>query len=77
MTSEVKNYYISYDVDGVVTSTSEYMEIATDNIEYIFFMCVGAYQGMLSSNHNMLGTISAVKIYIYENRKVKLSVKDS
>ncbi|WP_238374985.1 hypothetical protein [Francisella tularensis] len=38
-------------------------------------MCVGAYQGMLSAKHNMLGNISAVNIYIDENRKVKVSVK--
>lgn len=75
VTSEVKLYDISYDVDGVVKSTSEYIEIATDNIEYIVFMCVGAYQGMLSAKHNMLGNISAVNIYIDENRKVKVSVK--
>lgn len=75
VTSEVKLYDISCDVDGVIKSTSEYIEIATDNIEYIVFMCVGAYQGMLSAKHNMLGNISAVNIYIDENRKVKVSVK--
>ncbi|MDE4949237.1 arginine decarboxylase, partial [Francisella tularensis subsp. holarctica] len=30
VTSEDKLYDISYDVDGVVKSTSEYIEIATD-----------------------------------------------
>ncbi|MDE4980507.1 arginine decarboxylase, partial [Francisella tularensis subsp. holarctica] len=52
VTSEFKLYDISYDVDGVVKSTSEYIELATDNIECMVVMCVGAYQGRLSAKHN-------------------------
>ena len=72
--SQVKLFDISCDVDGVIKSHTNYIDIATDNIEYVVFMCVGAYQTMLSAKHNMLGNTSVVNIGYGNEKSPKISV---
>jgi len=74
MNSEVKLFDISCDVDGVIKSNTNYIDIATDNIEYIVFMCVGAYQTMLSAKHNMLGNTSVVNIGYTDQKAPSIAV---